>query len=90
MSLCLRVIVHGRVQGVGFRYYTRREAIRLGLTGWVRNLSDGSVEAVINGDPGQIDIMKQWLNHGPSSAIVDLLESSPYESDRLPAAFSIR
>jgi len=90
MSLCLRVIVYGRVQGVGFRYYTRREAKRLGLTGWVRNLSDGSVEAVINGDPGQIDIMKQWLNHGPSSAVVDVLECSAYENDRLPAAFSIR
>jgi acylphosphatase len=67
-------IVHGRVQGVGFRYHTRAQAVKLGLTGYVRNLFDGTVEVVCEGDPSALDRMKQWLGHGPAGARVTALD----------------
>jgi len=71
---CLRVRVTGRVQGVFFRESTRREATRLGVTGWVRNCPDGSVEALICGDDARLAIMRAWLAHGPPTARVDGIE----------------
>jgi len=58
------------VQGVGFRYYTEREAIRLGITGWVRNCVGGSVEVFICGEAHQTQAMLAWLKRGPPSANV--------------------
>ena len=69
-----RVIVHGTVQGVGFREYTRREAVKLGVTGWVRNRRDGTVEAVFNGPASAVEAMVAWAGHGPSSAQVTSIE----------------
>ncbi|MFT4235489.1 MAG: acylphosphatase [Microbacterium sp.] len=74
-----RVRVHGLVQGVGFRYSTAREAQRLSLAGWVKNLLDGSVETEIVGAPDALDHMVAWLRHGPSSARVDRIEVSELE-----------
>ncbi len=71
---CLRVRVTGRVQGVFFRDSTRREAERLGVTGWVRNRPDGSVEALICGSETQLATMRAWLAHGPPAARVDAIE----------------
>lgn len=65
------VNIKGRVQGVGFRFATVRAAHELGITGWVRNQPDGTVQAVIQGDPDQIDAMLSWLQVGPPSARVD-------------------
>lgn len=65
------MIVQGQVQGVGFRYYTRRRADKLGLAGYVRNLADGSVEVEIEGDEPAVARMLDWLNTGPRSASVD-------------------
>lgn len=62
--------VAGRVQGVNFRYYTRQEALRLGLTGWVRNLWDGRVEAVFEGEETSVRQMVNWCHTGPSAAHV--------------------
>lgn len=59
------------VQGVGFRYATVRIARRLGLKGFVRNLPDGSVEAVVEGDEAAIQEFQGWIQHGPSLAQVD-------------------
>jgi acylphosphatase len=59
------VFISGRVQGVFFRASTREEAIGLGLTGWVRNMSDGRVEAVFEGDESVVDEMVSWCNRGP-------------------------
>ena len=65
-----RLLITGRVQGVGFRFYTQRKARELGLTGWVRNCRDGSVEAVIQGAPAAVETMIAWARRGPPSALV--------------------
>jgi acylphosphatase len=66
------VFVHifGKVQGVGFRMSTVRRAHMLGVTGWVQNLEDGSVEALVQGTPDQVDQMLEWLGRGPPGATV--------------------
>ena len=74
-----KVRIEGRVQGVGFRYYTQAEANRLGITGWVRNLSDGSVETLICGNEAELNTMLAWLKHGPSSAVVSHVEIEAVE-----------
>lgn len=66
----LRAIVHGRVQGVNFRYYTRQQAHQLGVTGCVRNLWDGTVEVVAEGTRQAVTRLLNWLHKGPSMAIV--------------------
>jgi acylphosphatase len=68
------VTIHGRVQGVYFRASTVYEAQNLGLTGWVRNCPDGSVEAVAEGDRKKIEEWIAWCGRGPSGARVDKVE----------------
>lgn len=68
------VYVSGRVQGVGFRASTRREAARVGVDGWVRNLQDGRVEAVFEGDAEAVESMVSFCESGPETARVDDLE----------------
>ena len=75
----MRVRVRGRVQGVFFRAETRARAESLGLAGWVRNAADGSVEAVFEGEPDQVESMVEWSRRGPSGAIVDEVEAVPEE-----------
>jgi len=62
--------ISGRVQGVNFRYYTRQQALRLGLTGWVRNLWDGRVEVLIEGEEAIVRQMVEWCHTGPPAAYV--------------------
>jgi acylphosphatase len=69
-----RVVVRGSVQGVFFRVETRDRARSLGLTGWVKNQSDGSVEAAFEGDPERIESMVEWCRRGPAGARVDDVE----------------
>jgi acylphosphatase len=64
------VFVSGTVQGVGYRYFTREEADRLGVNGWVRNLSDGRVEAVFEGSRAVVEEMIRWCHKGPRAALV--------------------
>jgi len=64
------VIISGKVQGVFFRASTQDEAVRLGLTGWVKNLPDGSVEAVFEGDKKKIEEVIAWCRKGPPWARV--------------------
>ncbi|MGB3240847.1 MAG: acylphosphatase [Geitlerinemataceae cyanobacterium] len=66
----VRVCISGRVQGVGYRYWTKQEARRLGLSGWVRNRSDDRVEAVFEGDAATVDEMIRSCRQGPPTAIV--------------------
>lgn len=75
------VFVSGRVQGVGFRYSTRDQAVRLGVAGWVRNLPDGRVEAFVEGEPKAVTAMLDWLRSGPPGASVDDVRSSDVEAD---------
>jgi acylphosphatase len=66
-----RVLVHGRVQGVGFRYSARQRARSLGLGGWIANRPDGTVEAVFEGDDARVDSLVEWCRRGPSGAAVE-------------------
>jgi len=72
----MRLIVSGQVQGVAFRFYTVREATRLGLTGWVRNLRSGEVEVLAEGDEARLKELEQWCRHGPPLAAVTGVASS--------------
>jgi acylphosphatase len=64
-------VVQGRVQGVGFRYYAARAARELGVSGWVRNLPDGSVETLVEGDAAAVEGYLDRLRRGPSASRVD-------------------
>ena len=70
MTVTKHLLITGRVQGVGFRFYMQRKARELGLTGWVRNCRDGSVEAVVQGSSGAVEAMIAWARRGPPSAVV--------------------
>jgi acylphosphatase len=70
MQVRRRVVVRGRVQGVGFRYATVDAALRHGVTGFVRNLPDGTVEAQVEGSPGAVEAMLVFLRSGPPGAAV--------------------
>ena len=69
-----RVVVHGRVQGVFFRDSCRREAASHRVAGWVRNLPDGTVEAVFEGEPRDVEAMTRWCRGGPAYAQVERVE----------------
>lgn len=71
------LVIAGRVQGVGFRHAMRARARLLGVTGWVRNRGDGSVEAMIAGDAAQVEELLLWTRHGPPGARVDGVAVDP-------------
>jgi len=68
------VIVRGRVQGVAFRHHTCQRALELGVTGWVRNLPDGAVEGLFEGDDGAVAALVEWCRSGPPAARVERLD----------------
>jgi acylphosphatase len=70
----IKITVHGLVQGVGFRYHTRRKALQLGLTGYVKNKSDGTVEIVADGTSELLQELIDWAQVGSPKAQVDRLE----------------
>lgn len=78
----LSVRITGKVQGVGYRLATVRQAHSLGVTGWVRNLDDGSVEAVLQGPHDAIDKMLSWLRIGPPAARVDNIDTTELQEQR--------
>lgn len=69
-----RVVVHGRVQGVWFRESARGRAEELGIAGWVRNTSEGTVEAELEGEAENVAVLVAWFGRGPSRARVDRIE----------------
>ena len=70
------LVISGRVEGVGFRYSMSEEAERLGVTGWVRNRRDGTVEAVLDGAADAVDAILAWARRGPRGANVTEVEVS--------------
>lgn len=74
-----RLRITGRVQGVGFRFHFERTARQHGVRGWVRNRSDGSVEAVIQGDDAAVDAVVSWAHRGPRTAVVERVAVSEGE-----------
>jgi len=86
----IRATVHGQVQGVGFRYTTRRVAQESGVAGWVRNLPDGSVEVWAQGPAAAVDQMNRFLTTGPPGAVVSTLEIDLVEPDLGLAGFDVR
>jgi acylphosphatase len=70
----IHLIIHGRVQGVFFRASAQELAVSLGLTGWVRNRIDDSVELVAEGAPEHIMVIREWSRRGPAGAVVDSVE----------------
>lgn len=75
------LLIVGHVQGVGFRMSMARKAAELGLEGWVRNRRDGTVEALVQGEPDAVAAMIAWARRGPRSARVDRVEVEPAEGE---------
>ncbi len=90
VSKTVHVIVSGKVQGVFFRDFTRKEAINLGLSGWVRNLPDGTVEAVITGDSQTVDQMIGWLHRGSPASRVDHVHEEEIDTVIDYSSFEVR
>lgn len=86
----LHAIVSGIVQGVNFRYYTSREAERLGVKGWVANREDGTVEVVAEGSRPDLERLQDWLRHGPPSAQVDYVQADWEQATGEFVSFRIR
>uniref|UniRef100_UPI003340CA8A acylphosphatase n=1 Tax=Castellaniella defragrans TaxID=75697 RepID=UPI003340CA8A len=79
----LSVLIRGKVQGVGFRAATVRQAHQLRVCGWVRNLDDGRVEALLQGSHEALDRMLSWLLQGPPAARVDEVTHDEVQTQRL-------
>jgi acylphosphatase len=88
-SVARRVVVHGAVQGVFFRDTTRRRAASRGVTGWVRNRSDGAVEALFEGAADAVDSMVAFVHDGPRGAHVERVDVEDAAPEGL-GAFEIR
>lgn len=85
-----RIVVWGRVQGVGFRWSTMEAARRIGCEGWVRNRPDGTVEAHIQGPEPEVSAMERWLAAGPGGARVEGVRAADAEIDHGVSGFDIR
>jgi acylphosphatase len=90
MSISFHATVHGAVQGVAFRFYTKQRASELGLGGWVRNLPDGSVEVRALGDRSALEELARWLYEGPPAACVGRVEIEWEEIENDDSPFRVR
>lgn len=88
MTLQARLAITGRVQGVGYRDWALATGRRLGVAGWVRNRSDGSVEALVVGEEAAVGAMIEACRQGPSLARVDAIDVEPVDLDVLPEGFT--
>lgn len=88
-NIRIHLIIEGRVQGVWFRDSTRREAISLGVSGWVRNMRDGSVEAIIEGPEDHVKKLVSWCHHGPPGAAVSSVKETLEEWQGEYSSFDI-
>ena len=90
MIVARKFVIGGRVQGVGFRMFAEAAAVREGVHGYVRNLEDGSVEAVVEGDQAAVDRVELALRRGPSGARVESFDVEPAAASYRPTGFHIR
>lgn len=90
MGMMQRLLVSGRVQRVGYRDWTVRNARELGLTGWVRNLSDGRVEVLAEGDEESLHRLVEALRNGPRLATVEHVEALSATEERAVKGFTKR
>ena len=89
-TICVRLVVHGTVQGVGFRFAASEAASACSVTGWVRNLPDGTVELVAQGDPDAVARMTAWAERGPRYASVHRVQVETLEEVSNLDGFEIR
>ena len=89
-KISAHVIIHGRVQGVYFRAYTRDQARLLGLSGWVLNRRDGSVEAFFEGEKSRVEEMVAWCRQGPPTSRVERVEVQYGEYRGTGDSFEVR
>ena len=90
MTVARRYLVRGRVQGVGFRYFTQAAAVRAGVSGWVRNNPDGTVEIAASGDADALARLEEEIRRGPRGARVDQVVVADDTSGIAHSEFSIR
>jgi acylphosphatase len=90
MRVARRYTITGRVQGVGFRFFTEDAARREGLHGWVRNLADGSVEIMAEGDAEAVDRFERHVRHGPPGARIEQIEVDHIAPSGNATGFSVR
>jgi acylphosphatase len=90
MIVARRYLIDGRVQGVGFRFFAEAQASVEGVHGWVRNLPDGRVEAVIEGDQESVDRVERALRRGPAGAHVESFSVEAVPPSGRATGFSIR
>ncbi|WP_010322805.1 acylphosphatase [Marinobacterium stanieri] len=88
-QICVHALVSGRVQGVWFRHFTREQAQASGLTGWVRNLEDGRVEALLCGEEKAVRHVEAWLSQGPELATVAEVVSEDRPLEEVFTSFEI-
>jgi acylphosphatase len=85
----LHVVIRGRVQGVGFRWFVREQGRRLGVRGWVRNRPDGAVEVSADGDAAALEALRARLREGPPGAAVTDVQDAGDPAEPLPHPFTI-
>lgn len=90
MTTTQHLLISGRVQGVGFRFFVVKNAQEMQLTGWVRNLNDGRVEAVVQGQVSQLKLLLERLEEGPRLASVERMVIELVEEHKNMKEFSIR
>lgn len=90
MRVARRYVISGRVQGVGFRFFTEAAAAREGLNGWVQNLPDGRVEISAEGEAEAVERFERHIAHGPPGARISDLQIDEEVPARLSTGFSIR
>ena len=90
MTVARRLVVRGRVQGVGFRHAAVQAAAESGVTGWVRNRTDGAVEAFVQGTPTAVEAFATWCRRGPPLARVTDVESEAAQTEPVLSRFDWR
>ena len=90
MRVARRFVIGGRVQGVGFRWFTHDAAMREGVHGWVRNLADGTVEVMVEGEIDSVDRVEAAIRRGPSYAVVERFDVEDQVPTGRAPGFDIR